>query len=100
MAAMTARIGKWRLEIIKRNDVPRFEVLPKRWIVETNLGLDQSLPPAGPRFRAPCPNRRRLRLSRDDPAHVAPPHRNPFSVDSNFPERLLGQGFLVRARVE
>jgi transposase len=34
MAAMTARTGKWRLEIVKRNDVPRFEVLPKRWIVE------------------------------------------------------------------
>jgi transposase len=34
MAAVTAKTGKWRLEIVKRNDVPRFEVLPKRWIVE------------------------------------------------------------------
>jgi hypothetical protein len=34
MAAMTARTGTWRLEIVKRSDVPRFEVLPKRWIVE------------------------------------------------------------------
>ncbi|MCC7047768.1 MAG: hypothetical protein IT562_13725, partial [Alphaproteobacteria bacterium] len=24
----------WKLEIVKRNNVPRFEVLPKRWIVE------------------------------------------------------------------
>ena len=37
MAAMTARTGKWRLEIVKRNDVPRFEVVPKRWIVERTL---------------------------------------------------------------
>jgi len=37
MAAMTARTGKWQLEIVKRNDVPRFEVLPKRWIVERTL---------------------------------------------------------------
>ncbi len=29
-----AKTGTWRLEIVKRNDVSRFEVLPKRWIVE------------------------------------------------------------------
>lgn len=34
MAAVVAKTGAWRLEIVKRNDVPRFEVLPKRWIVE------------------------------------------------------------------
>ena len=34
MAAVAAKTGTWRLEIVKRNDVPRFEVLPKRWIVE------------------------------------------------------------------
>ena len=34
MAATVAKTGAWRLEIVKRNDVPRFEVLPKRWIVE------------------------------------------------------------------
>ena len=34
MAERVARTGKWRLEIVKRNDVPRFEVIPKRWIVE------------------------------------------------------------------
>jgi transposase len=37
MAALTARTGAWRLEIVKRNDVPRFEVLPKRWVVERTL---------------------------------------------------------------
>ena len=34
MAATVAMTGTWRLEIVKRNDVPRIEVLPKRWIVE------------------------------------------------------------------
>jgi transposase len=34
VAAVVAKTGTWRLEIVKRNDVPRFEVLPKRWIVE------------------------------------------------------------------
>jgi transposase len=37
MAAVTAKTGKWRLEIVKRNDAPRFAVLPKRWIVERTL---------------------------------------------------------------
>ena len=34
MAATVSKTGAWRLEIVKRNHVPRFEVLPKRWIVE------------------------------------------------------------------
>ncbi len=34
MAATVARTGRWRLEVVKRNDVPRFEVVAKRWIVE------------------------------------------------------------------
>jgi transposase len=37
MAERVARTGKWRLEIVKRNEVPRFEVVPKRWIVERTL---------------------------------------------------------------
>jgi transposase len=37
MAATVAKTGHWRLEIVKRNDVPRFEVVPKRWIVERTL---------------------------------------------------------------
>jgi transposase len=32
MAGTVAKTGKWRLEAVKRNDVPRFEVVPKRWI--------------------------------------------------------------------
>jgi transposase len=34
MAGVVAKTGAWRIEIVKRNNVPRFEVLPKRWIVE------------------------------------------------------------------
>jgi transposase len=37
MAGTVAGTGRWRLEIVKRNDVPRFEVVPKRWIVERTL---------------------------------------------------------------
>jgi len=33
----TARTGTWILEIVKRPDLHRFEVLPKRWIVERTL---------------------------------------------------------------
>lgn len=34
IAATVVKTGAWRLEIVKLNDVPRFKVLPKRWIVE------------------------------------------------------------------
>jgi transposase len=35
MALVVARMGAWKLEIVKRNGAARgFEVLPKRWIVE------------------------------------------------------------------
>jgi transposase len=34
MARAVARTGAWRIEIVKRSDLHRFVVLPKRWIVE------------------------------------------------------------------
>jgi transposase len=37
MAETVTSTGKWRLEIVKRNEVARFEVVPKRWIVERTL---------------------------------------------------------------
>ena len=37
MAASVAKTGVWRLELVKRNDVLRFEVLPKRRIVERHI---------------------------------------------------------------
>ena len=32
-----ARTGTWKLEIVKRSELHRFVVLPKRWIVERTL---------------------------------------------------------------
>jgi transposase len=34
MAAAVAKTGTWKLEIVKRNELHRFVVLPKRWVVE------------------------------------------------------------------
>ncbi len=37
MTALVARTGAWTPEIVKRSDLHRFVVLPKRWIVERTL---------------------------------------------------------------
>jgi transposase len=37
LAAAVAKTGTWVLEIVKRNELHRFVVLPKRWIVERTL---------------------------------------------------------------
>jgi len=34
MAAVVARTGAWKLEIVKRSELHRFVVLPRRWVVE------------------------------------------------------------------
>ena len=34
MAKTIAATGCWKIEIVKRSDLHRFVVLPKRWIVE------------------------------------------------------------------
>ena len=34
MAATVAKTGAWKLEIVKRTELHRFVVLPKRWVVE------------------------------------------------------------------
>jgi hypothetical protein len=86
--AVAAKTGKWRLEIVKRNDVRRFEVLLKRWIVERTLAW-MSHYPDWPAISSAMSDRCRFHLSRYDPPHAAPFHSNPFSVLSNFPERLL-----------
>ena len=36
-ATAIAKTGTWKLEIVKRNELHRFVVLPKRWIVERTL---------------------------------------------------------------
>ncbi len=37
MARVVAQTGRWVIEIVKRSDLHRFVVLPKRWIVERTL---------------------------------------------------------------
>ncbi len=37
MARVVAKTGRWVIEIVKRSDLHRFVVLPKRWIVERTL---------------------------------------------------------------
>jgi transposase len=37
VAAVVAKTGTWTVEIVKRNELHRFVVLPKRWIVERTL---------------------------------------------------------------
>jgi transposase len=37
MAKTVARTGAWRLQIVRRSDQHRFQVLPKRWIAERTL---------------------------------------------------------------
>ncbi len=36
-ATAIAKTGRWKLEIVKRNELHRFVVLPKRWVVERTL---------------------------------------------------------------
>jgi transposase len=37
LAAALAKTASWTIEIVKRNELHRFVVLPKRWIVERTL---------------------------------------------------------------
>lgn len=37
MAAVIAKTGTWKLEIVKRTELHRFIVLPKRWVVERSF---------------------------------------------------------------
>ena len=37
VASAAATTGQWAMEIVKRNELSRFVVVPKRWIVERTL---------------------------------------------------------------
>ncbi len=37
-AAAVRVLGPWQIEIVKRSDLHRFVVLPKRWVVERTFG--------------------------------------------------------------
>ena len=73
---------------MRRCDRHRFVVLPKRWIVERTLGLDQPLSSAGTRLRASRSQGGHVRPSRNDPSHAPAPRLNVLIRNRNFPERL------------
>ena len=37
VAAAAAKSGSWKIELVKRNELHTFAVVPKRWIVERTL---------------------------------------------------------------
>ena len=44
-AALAAtRSGEWAIEIVQRNELHTFVVLPKRWIVERTIAVAQPMP--------------------------------------------------------
>jgi transposase len=66
-ATAIAKTGTWKLAIVKRDELHRFLVLPKRWIVERSLDQPQSAP--RPRLRALYAISRGVHPSRNDPHH-------------------------------
>jgi hypothetical protein len=95
VARTAASTGRWVVEIVKRNELHKFVVLPTprdraRWIVERPL--DQPQLPLGARFRALRAHCHRRRQARDDPHHAATPDpANSFNLNPNFPDRLFGR---------
>jgi putative transposase len=64
LATALAQTGTWTVEIVKRNELHRFVVLPKRWIVERTLAWISHFT-----YASPIDSR--------------------FIVNRNLPERLL-----------
>ena len=74
----TRQLGRWVLEIVKRSDdVSGFVVLPKRWIVETNLRLVRPLPASEQGLRNAHPKQRIHDLPGNDSFDGPPPQAVP-----------------------
>jgi len=43
LAGRIAGTGSWRIEVVKRPDIPRFEVLPKRWTLGSSPRVERTL---------------------------------------------------------
>ena len=56
----------WLVELVRRPQ-GRFELQPKRWIVERTFGLAQSITSLGQIIRAHARKRRSVRANRHDP---------------------------------
>src|ERR1700728_3277692 len=81
--AAIAKTGRWKLEIVKRNEPHRFVVLPKRWIVERTLAWISHNRRLTRDFES------RLRSPRHDPHHSQTLDQvSPLFLNLNFLDRL------------
>ena len=88
-AQAAASAGRSVFEIVKRNELHKFIVLPKRWIVERTLAWISRNRRLARDFRALRPHRRCLRQAGDDPHHAPTPDpSNSFNLNHNLPDRL------------
>ena len=67
LATRVATTGTWTLEIVKRNELHRFVVLPKRWIVERTLAWISRCRRLAKDFERHARKGRCLRPPRHDP---------------------------------
>ena len=75
VAALLRDTGTWTLDIVKRSDAGKgFHVLPKRWIVEPNAGVDLPLTSSRPQPRKPAQILPRPDPARHDQAHGPQAH--------------------------
>jgi transposase len=58
------------LEIVRRNELHRFVVLPKRWLIERTLAWISRSRRLARDFERYTSNRRRLHTSDHDPSHA------------------------------
>ncbi len=85
-AGYTGKLASWAasmkmtLQIVARRDPHTFEVLPRRWVVEADLRLDQQTPPHRSRLRAPA----RQPRSHDLVGHDRPHDQAPDPAPSEF----------------
>jgi hypothetical protein len=87
-AAAIAKAGTWKLDIVKRNELHRFIVLPKRWIVERTLAWISHNRRLARDFERYA--RRSLHTSRHDPHHAPTlDQASSLFVNPNFLDRLL-----------
>ena len=66
------------VEIVKRSDIGKFVVLPKRWIVERTIAWHQSMPSAGKGLGTTEPKRTRLHamgVNQADATKTLPNHK-------------------------
>ena len=91
MAKTIAAPGCWKIEFVKRSDLHRFIVLPKRWIVERIFArISRNRRPTRD-FESLRQNSRRFRPSRHDPPHAQMlDQAKPLLVNPFFLDRLLG----------